>query len=240
MKKFKFKIDGSLYEVSVNEVEHNIAEIEVNGTPFTVEIERQEKTSVASINRKPAGKVTPIQTPSRNVVASAIKAPLPGSIMKVLVSAGQKVKRGDLLLTMESMKMENNILAEHDGTISTVHVQSGQTVMQDDVLIDFVGAETEVAAPAPVSALVTEDQPLAAPVAKPSAGSKPVKSPLPGNVLRVDVTAGQSVKRGDLLLVLESMKMENNILAEKDAVVRNVHVKAGQTVMQDDVLFDLE
>ena len=239
MKKFKFKIDGSIYEVSVNEVEQNIAEIEVNGTPFTVEIERQEKTSVSSINRKPAGKVTPIQTPSRNVIASAIKAPLPGSIMKVLVTAGQKVKRGDLLLTMESMKMENNILAEHDGTINTVHVQSGQTVMQDDVLIDFVGAETEVAA-APVSALVNDDQPLATPAPKPSAGSKPVKSPLPGNVLRVDVAVGQSVKRGDLLLVLESMKMENNILAEKDAVVRNIYVKAGQTVMQDDVLFDLE
>ena len=90
MKKFKFKIDGSIYEVSVNEVEQNIAEIEVNGTPFTVEIERQEKTSVSSINRKPAGKVTPIQTPSRSVIASAVKAPLPGSIMKVLVTADKK------------------------------------------------------------------------------------------------------------------------------------------------------
>jgi len=110
MKKFKFKIDGSEYEVSVNEIEHNIAEIEVNGTPFTVEIEKQERTSAVTVNRKPAGKVAPIKTPSRSLVASAIKAPLPGSIMKVLVTVGQTVKRGDLLLTMESMKMETTSL----------------------------------------------------------------------------------------------------------------------------------
>ena len=98
MKKFKFKIDGSEYEVSINEIEHNIAEIEVNGTPFTVEIEKQEKaSSMSTMSRKPAGKVAAIKTPARSVVANAIKAPLPGSIMKVLVSNGQQVKRGDVL-----------------------------------------------------------------------------------------------------------------------------------------------
>mgnify|MGYP002776486713 CR=1 FL=1 len=55
-----------------------------------------------------------------------------------------------------------------------------------------------------------------------------------------EAKVGDTIKVGDLVLVMESMKMENNILAEKDAVVINVHVKAGQTVMQDDVLFDLE
>ncbi|MGB4414978.1 MAG: biotin/lipoyl-containing protein [Paludibacter sp.] len=236
MKKFKFKIDGSEYEVSVNEIEHNIAEIEVNGTPFTVEIEKQEKTSAVTVNRKPAGKVAPIKTPSRSLVASAIKAPLPGSIMKVLVTVGQTVKRGDLLLTMESMKMENNILAEHDGIIRNIHVQVGQTVMQDDVLIDFEGAEVVAVPPSPVKT----DEPNAAPPAPKSAGVKAVKAPLPGNVLKVAVTVGQTVKRGDLLLILESMKMENSILAEKDAVVKTIYVQAGQTVMQDDALFDLE
>ena len=237
MKKFKFKIDGSEYEVSVNEIEHNIAEIEVNGTPFTVEIEKQEKTSAVTVNRKPAGKVAPIKTPSRAVVASAIKAPLPGSIMKVLVTVGQTVKRGDLLLTMESMKMENNILAERDGIIRNIHVQVGQTVMQDDILIDFEGTEVVAVAPAPVKA---GEQPNAVPSTPKSAGVKAVKSPLPGNVLKVAVTVGQTVKRGDLLLTLESMKMENSILAEKDAVVKTIYVQAGQTVMQDDALFDLE
>ena len=140
MKKFRFKINESVYEVSVNEIDKTTAEIEVNGTPFTVEIEKQDKSSIAT--RKPAGKVTPISTPARNVSADSIKSPLPGVIIKVLVNVGQSVKRGDVVLTMESMKMENNILAEEDAIIKTVHVQTGQSVMQDDVLIDFDSIET--------------------------------------------------------------------------------------------------
>jgi biotin carboxyl carrier protein len=231
MKRFKFKINGSEFEVSVNEVEKNVAEIEVNGTPFTVEIEKQEKTSVSTINRKPAGKVDPIPTPSKPA-ASSLKAPLPGSIIKVLVSPGQAVKKGDVLLTMESMKMENNILAESDAVVGTVHVKPGQNVMQDDLMIEFSGAPAQAeptVAPAPV-----------AEAPKSSGVKKTVKSPLPGSVIKVVVAQGQSVKKGDVLLVLESMKMENNILAENDAVVSKIYVQGGQQVMQDDALIDLE
>lgn len=240
MKKFKFKINGSEYEVSVNEIEDNVAEIEVNGTPFTVEIEKQEKASAATMSRKPAGKVAPITAPRHTTVASAIKAPLPGNIMKVLVKQGQSVKRGDLLMTMESMKMENNIMAENDGIIRHIHVQVGQNVMQDDVLIDFEGTE-EISEPEPVSA-PAEVKIKATPSSSNSRtyGVTVVKSPLPGNVLKIAVTLGQSVKRGDLLMTLESMKMENNVLAEKNAIVKAIHVQPGQTVMQDDALFDLE
>ena len=237
MKKFKFKIDGSEYEVLINEIEQNIAEIEVNGTPFTVEIEKQDK--VSSMNRKAAGKVASIKTPSRSVVASAIKAPLPGNVVKILVSNGQNVKRGDVLLTMESMKMENNILAEHDGIIRHIHVQPGQSVMQDDLLIDFEGTEVEIpAAPAPKAAEVKEAPKQQA---APAAGyAKPMRSPLPGSILKVAVSVDQHVKRGDLLLTLESMKMENSIYAEKNGIVRKIHVQPGQAVMQDDVLLDIE
>ena len=239
MKKFKFKIDGSEYEVSINEIEQNIAEIEVNGTPFTVEIEKQDKAS--SMNRKAAGKVAAIKTPSRSVVANAIKAPLPGNVMKILVSNGQNVKRGDVLLTMESMKMENNILAEHDGIIRHIHVQQGQSVMQDDLLIDFEGTEAEIpVAQAPKTEVKETPRHESAPAAASSAYAKPMRSPLPGSILKVAVSAGQHVKRGDLLLTLESMKMENSIYAEKNGIVRKIHVQAGQSVMQDDVLLDIE
>ena len=234
MKKFKFKISGTEYEVSINEIEQNIAEIEVNGTPFTVEIEKQEKSSPLTLSRKPAGKVTPIVTPARSVAASAIKAPLPGSIMKVLVKIGQTVNRGDLLLTMESMKMENNIVAEHDGIIRNIHVQSGQTVMQDDVLIDFESTLENFSTPTPTNGKAEAPQASQAP-----STAKTIKSPLPGNVLKVMVKVGQNVKRGELLMTLESMKMENNILAEKDGIVKTIHVQSGQTVMQDDSLFDI-
>lgn len=237
MKKFKFKINESEYEVSVKEVESNVAEIKVNGTPFTVFIEKQEKQG-STANRKPAGKVTPIATPARVVVAEPIKSPLPGVIVKVLVAPGNEVKRGDVLLTMESMKMENNILAEDDCVVKSVLVKPGQSVLQDDVLVDFVGVEIE-AEPAPVSAKIV-DSPLSTP--KPAAATvkTTVKSPLPGSVFKILVEVGQSVQPGDSLLVLESMKMENNILAEKPGVVKAILVQPGQAVLQDDALIDLE
>ena len=64
-----------------------------------------------------------------------MKSPLPGSVIKVLVSEGQAVKKGDTLLTLESMKMENAIMAEQDGTVKQIAVTPGQNVMQDDLLI---------------------------------------------------------------------------------------------------------
>ena len=64
-----------------------------------------------------------------------MKSPLPGSVIKVLVSEGQAVKKGDTLLTLESMKMENAIMAENDGVVKQIAVTPGQNVMQDDLLI---------------------------------------------------------------------------------------------------------
>ena len=87
------------------------------------------------------------------------------------------------------------------------------------------------AAPAPAAAPVA-----AAPAAAPAAGGmtvtggESVTAPMPGNILKVNVTAGQAVKEGDLLVVLEAMKMENEIFAPKDGTVAQVLVSKGSTV----------
>ncbi|HOO23547.1 MAG: biotin/lipoyl-binding protein [Bacteroidota bacterium] len=250
MKKFKFIIDGIKYEVSVDEIEQNVASIEVNGTPFTVEIEREQKVLPTAPLRpiKQAASAPQSATCATEPTKSdsfIVKSPLPGSVMKVLVTVGQSVKRGDVLLTMESMKMENNILAEKDGVIKALFVEPGKNVLQDDKLVEMESSET-VVAPAPKPAASTApkaetpkaEAPKAAPT--PVAGGFKVRAPLPGSVLKVVVTEGQSVKRGDVLLTLESMKMENSILAEKDGVVRGISVEVGKNVQQDDVLLVLE
>ncbi|MDR1678735.1 MAG: biotin/lipoyl-binding protein [Prevotellaceae bacterium] len=135
MKKFKFKINGSSYEVSVNEIEKDVAEIEVNGTPFIVQIERPNTTATLAV--KAPGKVEPVAMPVKTPSVASVQSPLPGVIMKIMVRKDQAVKRGDILLTIESMKMENNIMAEKDAVIKAVYVQTGQSVMQGDVLIDL-------------------------------------------------------------------------------------------------------
>ncbi len=240
MKKFKFVIDGHKYEVSVNEIENNVAELEVNGTPFTVEIEKEEKVTTRPVAKPAAATSAPAAAPATGSV-KFIASPLPGSIVRVLVEAGQSVKKGDVLLTMESMKMENNISAEADGVVKSILVTPGQNVMQDDKLIEFaVAAAAQPAAPAPKPQPAPQPQPAtpapAAPKPAAPAGGYKVVSPLPGSVVKVAVAVGADVKKGDVLLTLESMKMENNILAEKDGKVTAIMVSAGQSVMQDDVL----
>ena len=237
MKNFKFKIDGVDYEVSVNELEGNNAEVVVNGKSFNVELDNEQPTASTPVARVAQSAATP----AGKKVAANIKAPLPGSIIKVLVSNGQSVKRGDVLLTMESMKMENNVCAEADGTIKNVLVKQGQNVMQDDVLIEFEGTVVEAPAPKPQAKPAAAPKAAPAPAAapKPAGGASAVKAPLPGSIIKVLVSEGQSIKRGDVLLTMESMKMENNIMAEKDGVVGKIYVQAGKSVMQDDVLLDL-
>lgn len=248
MKEFKFTIDGHTYTTSVNEIEDNVAEVVVNGTTFNVVIEKEEQKPAVVAARRHQAVVETVAAPAVAGGLQTVKSPLPGSIMKVLVSVGQKVKKGDVLLTMESMKMENNVMAEADGVVKAIYVESGKNVMQDDKLVDLetVATAAPVAAPAPKPAAAPAPAPKAeAPKAAPApkadvpAGGKKVTSPLPGSVIKVLVSEGQAVKKGDTLLTLESMKMENAIMAECDGTVSKIVVSAGQTVMQEDLLLIL-
>ena len=72
-----------------------------------------------------------------------------------------------------------------------------------------------------------------------AAGSMAVKAPMPGNIIKVNVKAGDSVKRGDVLVVLEAMKMENDVCAPEDGVVASVEITQGATVETDAVLVTL-
>lgn len=246
MKTFKFTIAGQPYETTVNEIEPNVAEVTVNGTVFQVEIEKQETVKKTVVAPRPAAHAAAAPAkaaaPAAPAGTTVMKSPLPGSIVKVLVQAGQEVKKGDTLLTMESMKMENIIAAEVNGKVKAVLVQPGQNVMQDAPMVEIeVAASAAPAAPAPAPAPAAK--PAAAPAPKaeapkaaaPAGGNK-VVSPLPGSVIKVMVSEGQTVKKGDTLLTLESMKMENAIASEWDGTVSKIAVSAGQNVMQDDLL----
>ncbi len=151
MKSFQFTIDGRKYETTVNEIEDNIAEVTVNCTVFHVAIDKKKttpsikpaapKAAAAAPAAPRAAQPAPAAAPTAPKAAEApaggkkVVSPLPGSIIKVAVTEGQAVKRGDLLLTLESMKMENQVLAEFDGTVTKIAVTAGQNVMQDDLLV---------------------------------------------------------------------------------------------------------
>ncbi|MBR1929299.1 MAG: biotin/lipoyl-binding protein [Paludibacteraceae bacterium] len=248
MKQFKFLIDGHRYQTSVNEIANNLAEVTVNGTTFRVEIQKEEAVATPrpTVSKVVAAAQTTTQSAPTGI--QVVKSPLPGSIIKVNVKAGDKVNVGDELLTMESMKMENSIKSEFSGTIKAVYVEPGKNVMQEDRMLEIETVAAPQAAPQPAQAPKAEapkaEAPKAAAPAEPKATSAPasgtkVTSPLPGSIIKILVTEGQAVKKGDTLLSLESMKMENAIMAEQDGIVKQICVTPGQNVMQEDLLLVL-
>ena len=136
MKKFSFKIRGNSYQTEILEFEGNTAKIEINGTVYIVEVEREIAVSkTPTLVRKKANIKPAKKTQPASGVGMDVLAPLPGNIFKMNVSKGDSVLKGDTLLIMEAMKMENNILAEKDGVIAEILVSEGDSVLQNDVLI---------------------------------------------------------------------------------------------------------
>ena len=117
--------------------------------------------------------------------------------------------------------------------IFEVEVEKGEAILLDE----YEAVESKVA-PAPVAQPTAAPQPAAAP-APVAGGANTVGSPLPGTVVGVKVTAGQAVKKGDVVMILEAMKMENEINASKDGTITAVHVAKGAKVEQGSPLFDL-
>ena len=105
------------------------------------------------------------------------------------------------------------------------------------VMVAAAPAASVVAAPAaPAEAPKSEEAPAQSAPAAPTASGTQVKAPMPGTILAVKASAGQAVKAGDVIVVLEAMKMENDIVAPCDGTVKEIVVTKGTTVNTDDVL----
>jgi biotin carboxyl carrier protein len=137
MKSYKFKIRGHEYEVDVLKAEGNHFEIEVNGTKYQVELDREIKSSkTPTLIRKQVQTHKQIKKKEGSGLTK-VKAPLPGNILSISVKTGDEIKKGQRLLIYEAMKMENEVLAEKDGTVANIKVSVGDTVLQGDLLIEI-------------------------------------------------------------------------------------------------------
>ncbi|GAY31242.1 methylmalonyl-CoA carboxyltransferase 1.3S subunit [Bacteroidaceae bacterium] len=149
MKQYKYKINGAQYDVTIDSIAGNIAKVEVNGIPFEVEMQGSslveealpvQVADEASVTATPAQAAPKAETPAPAAAAgpgtgAPVKAPLPGVVTKVPVTVGQTVKKGETVLVLEAMKMENNITAEADGTITGICVAAGDSVMEGTTLL---------------------------------------------------------------------------------------------------------
>lgn len=138
MKKFEFTIKGNKYNVHLKEFEDNNAQIEVNGTVYTVEVHQEiKKTKTPKLVRKVVATLPGEGQIKQKASGMKVEAPLPGNIFKLLVNVGDQISKGETLLIMEAMKMENDIKAEKDGIIKAIKCNVGDTVLQGDILIEM-------------------------------------------------------------------------------------------------------
>lgn len=120
--------------------------VKINDKEYEVEVERGKANIVktshipAQSNPLPAATPAPAVAPSSQVISSGsqgIKSPMPGTILDIKVAEGQHVKKGEILLILEAMKMENEIMAPVDGVVAQVYVVKGASVATDDMLISI-------------------------------------------------------------------------------------------------------
>lgn len=131
MKNYKFKINGKNYEVNIGEAEGKTLHVNVNGADYQVELENAP--AAAAVQAAPAAQAAapaPAAAPKPAGAGVTVKSPLPGIIISVDVKEGQTVKRGQKVAVIEAMKMENEILAESDGTVIAVHAGKGDSVLE--------------------------------------------------------------------------------------------------------------
>lgn len=139
MKEYKYKINGNLYKVTVGDIEDNNVRVEVNGTPYTVELEKQVTPKIKPVVRTesttPAAAPAPVSRPVVSGGKSGIKSPLPGVILEIKVKEGDSVKRGQTLMILEAMKMENDIKSDRDGRVTAINVSKGESILEGTDLI---------------------------------------------------------------------------------------------------------
>lgn len=198
---------GGSYTITVNGSAYNVTSdgngsVTVNGTPYSV--------SVGTGTAAPATVSAPVATGGVDV-----KAPVAGTLLKQCFANGTKVSKGQTIIIIESMKMELEVKATADGTI-TYSVASGTQIQSGQVLAAIGGV---VVQPAPVAKPVASPA-APAPAAPVSSGNgTKVNAPVAGVFLRTAVAEGAAVKKGDNVVIIESMKMELEIKAPVDGKV---------------------
>ena len=160
--KYQYTVKGVDYEVEIQDIEGNIANVTVNGIPFEVEMKQPVKAGKQKVKLSGAANEEASSSSSapQSAKASAdlqsaassgqtgnagdagkaatgkpVVAPLPGTINEIKVKVGDKVNAGDTVVILEAMKMQNNIEAETSGTITGINVNKGDAVMEGDTLV---------------------------------------------------------------------------------------------------------
>jgi len=236
VKTYKLIIGGQRYEASVLEYTPSHAKIKINGTDYYIQIEDDTQSKIPVLPQQE--KAVPLAAAFSSGYSSdtgEIRAPLPGVISRIPVKEGDKVKKGQTILVLEAMKMESEIATPVDCVIGSIHVQERAPVHEGDLLMTLEDVETPKRTsarssrkkPAPQPAPVTRDDNI-------------VRAPLSGTIIDLKAGIGDSIERGQVLLILEAMKMESEIHSPLGGKIAKIHVQKGASVQEGDPLVEME
>lgn len=140
MKEYKYIINGNTYKVAIGDIENNVVKVEVNGSPYKVELPENTKPvkvapRAASAPRTATGDKVIAKPAVANTGGYVVKAPLPGVVISVTVKVGDTVKGSDTVAMLEAMKMENAIHAGRDGKVKEINVNAGDSVLEGSAII---------------------------------------------------------------------------------------------------------
>ncbi|KGL51837.1 hypothetical protein HQ29_07680 [Porphyromonas canoris] len=155
MQTYKYTINGKEYEVTIGETKGNEVAVSVNGTPYTITKEGKQAAPpapqpasapaptpkaapapVAAPAPQPApAPAAPAPAPAASGSGHAVKSPLPGVILDITCNVGDAVKKGQKLLVLEAMKMENDIKADRDGVVASINVAKGESIQEGHTLV---------------------------------------------------------------------------------------------------------
>lgn len=236
MKSYKLKINGERFDARVVEYSENHAKINVNGTDYLIQIEEDAPLVPKLASQDKAVPLAPSFSSGFEPGSGELRAPIPGVIVSIKVKEGDKVAKGQTIITLEAMKMESEIAAPVDGVIGKISVKERSPVQEGDLLMIIKGDQVkEKPAAKPAR---NGSQPAPAPVSAPT--DNVMRAPLPGLVIDVLVKEGDSIDTDSTVLILEAMKMESEIHSTLKGRIKKIHVNKGDSVQEGDPIIEVE
>jgi pyruvate carboxylase subunit B len=254
---FTVKVNNNEYNVEmkgskalINGVEYNI---DIKEGLNTKPVQKEVQSAPIIAKAKPATVKVPASIPGGK---KTIEAPLPGIVLKILKNVGDKVEQDEVIMIVESMKMETEINAPASGTISELPIKENSQIVAGDTLAvlsaDVSAAPTAVPKIIPaaksavqknINPVVKQSQVKKAPAAHqsvpaPSTGGQQeiIEAPLPGIVLKMVKSIGDSIEEDEVIMIVESMKMETEINSTATGTITDIPVKEGDQISAGDKL----
>ena len=232
-KEIKVNIDGNDYivEISINE-DLKISSVKVDGEIVDIE-SISEISEKEIINNNISTKI--ISEKINNTSATMpddIIAPMAGTVLKIEKNIGDTVSQGDLLFVVESMKMEQMITSDFSGKIAAITVNVNDQISAGDALLKFENSNLETD-PVSNQTIVKNDK-------SNDSSSQNISSPMAGVILKIEKNTGDSISQGDLLIVMESMKMEQMIKSDYDGTIDSIEVSVNDQVLAGQLLIKIK